>query len=286
MDQSIRLRNPSDAASDVAAPGSAPTPAMLPIQPPAGIAAWDSKSWLPRRFARLAINAALEFQGLLDIQPVNGLRDPDCASDARHGPRYGLAMNLLLSSVRTSHRRPPTPWMERTPDIAGIFAVFAAQEFKYLLDVQPPGTLFFPGGARKGRPDARQSRTYTFADSLLNHALSNVLHGTSSDDSATDNAIAVRCVVSDGSADAPADILELHAYVQSALLSLGLEQLDQNGSGGKHGCFLEFRLGTLGQVDQALKAVKGDGNAVHGTAPEKVDGMPLCHAAAVSKEVR
>lgn len=238
--------------------------------PPDLDGALSSRTWLPRRFARKAIDAAIGFHNLVSIQPAGSFANPYGRGDARDDHRYHLTINILLTAVQASHG----PYTG-DKDIAGKFAIIAASELKYLLDWQAPGTLFFT--SRQKLTDVRQSAVYLRACTLLDEALAHVLDTSVSDNTAPALSVAVRCVVPDGATDAPSDVVELGTYIKTSLLSLGFELLNKDSRGSKDSSLFEFSIGGYGQVNKASEPVDRQINAVHGTTSGKVVGRTLCH---------
>lgn len=252
--------------------------------PPNSDAILRQKLWLPRQFAAQVISAALEFQQLLDIQAPGKLRDPDGSIDARQGARYKNGMVMLLAAVKGSLTPPSTLPDHGWRDIVGIFALLAAEEFKYLLDVQAPGALFFPAGWRKSRSDARETATYERAANLLRDARFQVLQSTERPNEASADPISVRCVVSDHSADAAPDVVNFHLDIDAALLGLGFHLVGK-GNGSSENCRLfEIRLGGAGQVDEMRKPVNCESEVVHSAPLDRIDGLALCHGSDATKD--
>lgn len=238
--------------------------------PPDLDGALSSKTWLPRRFARKAIDAAIGFHNLVSVQPAGSFANPYGRGDARDDHRYHLAINILLTAVQASHG----PYTGNK-DIAGKFAIIAASELKYLLDWQSPGALFFT--SRQKLVDVRQSATYLRACTLLDEALAHVLDTSVSDNKTPAHSITVRCVVSDGAADAPADVIKLSTDIETSLLSLGFKLLNKDRSSSEDSGLLEFSIGGTSQVDEAGESVDRQFNAVHSIPSGKVVGQSLCH---------
>ena len=152
-------------------------------------------------------------------------------------------------------------------------AIFAASEFQLLLDVQPAGGLFNPGG--KG--DARVSASYALASLSLAEATAERRHGAECPGVVHVDVVPVVDVVADHRADMPADLLELLTSIAVILGKLGVHIPDQNGSSSKKGGAVEVVGGIPGDADVVIKKVKGELDAVHGVTSEKVVGRTLCH---------
>ena len=191
--------------------------------------------------------------------------------------RYSIGITMLLGAVKHSNSAPASNHKTEDQDLVGIFAVLAAREFKYLLDAQAPNTLFFPGARRLGITDARQSRTYREASDLLDLAVANIQQGPASHSSAFGGSPTFRCVVTNGTADTPPDVLELYADIKTALVGIGLDIVDESCDSGKDGRLLEFGISRFGQVDQSIEPVESQRKIIHESVSNKVDGEPLCH---------
>lgn len=152
-------------------------------------------------------------------------------------------------------------------------ALTAAREFKLLLDVQQPGTLFNPGG--KG--DARDSATYAYGTLLLAEATAQGLDRTQRPGVMHSDVMAIVDVIAEHRADMSADLLELLASVTVVLRKFGFEVSDQNGRGGEQSSPLKVGAGTTGNGDVVVEQVKGERNAVHEAASSEVVEQTLCH---------
>jgi len=152
-------------------------------------------------------------------------------------------------------------------------AIKAATEFKLLLDVQPAGALYNPGG--KG--DARTSATYALASQLLAEATSERLHGAERPGMMHSGVMSIVDVVADHRANMPADLLELLTGVAVILGKLGFQIPDQNSRSGEHGGSFKVSSSTASDGDVMVQKVKGQLDAVHGAVSEKVVGRTLCH---------
>jgi len=238
--------------------------------PPDLDGAFSSRTWLPRRFARKAIDAAIGFHNLVSIQPSGNLANPYGRGDARDDQRYHLAINILLTAVQASHG----PYTGNK-DIAGKFAIIAATELRYLLDWQAPGTLFFT--SRQKLADAQQSANYLRACTLLEEALAHVLDSSVGDNAAPAHPATVRCVVPDGAADAPTDVIKLSVDIETALLTFGFKLLNKDRCSSEDSGLLEFSIGGCSQVNKASESIDRQVNAVHSASSGKVVGQSLCH---------
>lgn len=152
-------------------------------------------------------------------------------------------------------------------------AIFAAREFKLLLDVQPAGALFNPGG----KCDARASASYALASLSLAEASAERLQGTECPSMVCSSVVPIVDVVTDHRANMPADLLELLAGVAIVLGKLGFEIPNQNSGSSKKGSAIEVVGSVLCDGDVLIEKVKGKLNAVHGAVSENVDGRTLCH---------
>jgi hypothetical protein len=152
-------------------------------------------------------------------------------------------------------------------------AIFAASEFQLMLDVQPAGGLFNPGG--KG--DARVSASYALASLSLAEAATERRHGAERPGMVHVDVVPIVDVVADHRADMPADLLELLTSVAVILGKLGFHIPDQNSSSSKKGGAVEVVGSIPGDADVVIKKVKGELDAVHGVTSEKVVGRTLCH---------
>lgn len=245
---------------------------MRNVAPPPDLdAAMREKQWLPRRYLQGALVAAAELYKILEIQERDALFDPDGVTNLFLGARYRLAMTLFMSATRGS-----ADGYTGKHDITGIFALQAAQELKYLVDVQP-AVLFWPAGRRFGKPDARQSPSYDYAARLIAEVHCHVTQFTESHSPVFDGGLTARLFVAECSEDAPADVLQLHAKVKSTLLSVGFELLDEAGGVGTNGLAFAYRGGCRSTIDQAKKAVNSVSAAAHDLISEEIDRAPLCH---------
>jgi|GEM_PF-887663 len=152
-------------------------------------------------------------------------------------------------------------------------AITAAQEFKLLLDVQPAGTLFNPGG--KG--DARTSETYALASLLLSEAISERLYGAEGPGVVHSGVMPVVDVVAKHRANMPTDLLELLTGVSVILGKLGFQIPDKNGSSSEQAGSIEVGTGTASNSDVVIEKIKSEFDAVHEATSEKVVGRTLCH---------
>lgn len=152
-------------------------------------------------------------------------------------------------------------------------AIFAANEFQLLLDVQPAGGLFNPGG--KG--DARFSASYAVASLLLAEAAAERRHGAECPRVVHVDVVPVVDVVADHRANMPADSLELLTSVAVILGKLSLHIPNQNSSSSKKGGAVEVVGSIPSDADVVIKKVKGELDAIHGVTSEKVVGRTLCH---------
>jgi hypothetical protein len=161
---------------------------------------------------------------------------------------------------------------------AGDFAIRAAREFKYLLDVQPARSLFNPGGVG----DARDSASYARAARLLDEAVTQGDNGCASPGSMLSHSMAVVDFVPDAGGETPPQTLDVLQRVREALFGLGLNECGQGNGSRENRRPLEVRIRALGQTDQVFKLVQGMGNTVHSTTPHEVDEQPLCHGTSAS----
>jgi len=159
-----------------------------------------------------------------------------------------------------------------------VAAIHAASEFKLLLDVQPAGTLFNPGG--KG--DVRTSATYALASRLLGEAAAERLHGAECPGMVHSDVMPVVDVIADHRANMPTDLLELLTGVAVILGKLGFQIPDQNGRGGEQGGTLEIGSGIAGNGNVMIEKIKDKFDAVHKATSEKVVGRTLSHGDAPS----
>jgi len=161
-------------------------------------------------------------------------------------------------------------------------ALLAAREFKCLLDIQAPGTLFFPRHAG----DARTTATYKFASDLLEQLSTQDLKGANGISLERRIALSVPGVVTNDGANVPANQLQLFAGISAAIAQLAFQLLDECGRGGEHGGSLEIGARFVSKGDVALEQVKGERDAVHEVTPSKVGKQPLCHGSVTAQEAR
>ena len=152
-------------------------------------------------------------------------------------------------------------------------ALTAAREFKLLLDVQPPGTLFNPGG--KG--DARESATYAYSTLLLTKATAQGLDRTQRPGVMHSDVMAVVDVIAEHRADMGADLLELLASVTVVLRKFGFDVSDQNGRGGEQSSSIKVGTGIGRNGDVVIEQVKGERDAIHRVNSGQVIEQALCH---------
>lgn len=152
-------------------------------------------------------------------------------------------------------------------------ALTAAREFKLLLDVQQPGTLFNPGG--KG--DARESATYAYSTLLLAEATAQGLDRTQRPGVMRSDVMSIVDVIADHRADVRADLLELLTSVSVVLRKFGFEVTDQNGRGREQSSPLKVGTSTAGNGDVVIEQVKCERDAVHEIASSEVVEQTLCH---------
>ena len=160
-------------------------------------------------------------------------------------------------------------------------AIAAAEEFKLLLDVQPVGKLFNPGG--KG--DARSSGGYAEACMLLSHALAQGNQGGMRPGQMSFDIVPVGQLIAGNGVDARSQALDVLQRVRGFLLSLGLQEGNQHAGGAEDSGAFELRFGNFRQIDQIAELAESKGNAVHGAAPEIVGGIALCHGAPTPPEI-
>lgn len=152
-------------------------------------------------------------------------------------------------------------------------ATFAAREFKLLLDVQPTGGLFNPGG--KG--DARSSASYALASLWLAEAAAEGTHGAEGPGMVHVDVVPIVDVVADHRANMPTDLLELLTSVAANLGKLGFHIPHQNNCGSEQGGTFEVVGCIPGVANVAIKKAKSELDAVHRATSEKDVGRTLCH---------
>lgn len=159
-------------------------------------------------------------------------------------------------------------------------AIAAATEFKYLLDVQPAGRLFNPGGTG----DARASAGYAQASGLLAQAVSKSDDGSARPGTVLLSVVPIGDLVSNDGTDTPAEALDILQRVREFLLAQGFEVCDQHAGGAENGGTFKVRFSAPRQIDQIAELAEGKFGAVHDGVPVKVDGLPLCHAASCGQQ--
>lgn len=156
-------------------------------------------------------------------------------------------------------------------------AVYAAQQFKEMLEIQPPGVLFFPG---RGNRDPRTTASFLYASELLDEVVSEMRQGTASTGCERKLVHSIGDVVSDQGAHVPADLLQVVTHIASkldVLVKLG----EQSTGCSVDGRPFEIATRLRGHGDESVEAVESKRDAVHMQGPEKVSETTLCHGTEV-----
>ena len=154
-----------------------------------------------------------------------------------------------------------------------LFRSASALEFKCLVDRLPADTPFIPG-----RPKLlHESACYAEAWSVLQQAITQNDQAPESVGFKRLVTLPVVGVIADQTADTPANYCQLFASVTAAIAQFALELVDDRSSGSEHGGSLEISARFNGKVDVAGEKIKGEIDAVHGAASEKVAGRTLRH---------
>lgn len=135
---------------------------------------------------------------------------------------------------------------------------------------------FWPADRRFGKPNARQSPYYAPAIQSISKVRSNVTQLTERLDEALDSRFTVRFFKAKSHKNSPADVLQLHVKVNSTLLSVGLELLDDVRSLTTNGSTFVFRRKCYSLLDQAKKTVNCEIASAHDNGKE-IDNAQLCH---------
>lgn len=159
------------------------------------------------------------------------------------------------------------------PVTAVAAAIASATEFKSMIDRLPADTPLFPSAKRL----LHASACYAEASSLLQQAITE--NGQAAIRVGPERGITmpVISVVSDKTADAPANYFQLFASVTAALAQFALDLVDECGGSSEDGSLLEISARLGRKVDVAGEKIKSEIDSVHGTALDSVVERAVSH---------
>jgi hypothetical protein len=115
----------------------------------------------------------------------------------------------------------------------------AAEHFKYWLDIQPPGTLFYSGGG-----DVRASEAYQDASRLLSEAAAQLIQSSKGPREVLLFAVSIGDLITEDCADMPSSLDDIAGKIGKILPAFGIEVGNDGADGTKHCRFLKLRLGS------------------------------------------
>jgi len=155
-------------------------------------------------------------------------------------------------------------------------ALAAAREFKYMLDIQQPGTLRYPG---RKKIDPRDSACYKKAAADLAY-LSLQEHDSSQSPTAVlEHLVPTSWPVADDGANAVACPVNVFSDVVITLANLGIKKISYDSDGGENGGFVVLGFCSLSSLEKIAQLAHSENNLGHKSSYSIVEP----HSATVRK---